>query len=136
MKLKRCKFVVISIYRITIHPLAKYPGPLLQRISDWPLVVHCYKGDRHLWEYRNHVKYGKHFPDHYDENFYGSTKTITDKARSFAMVQTAFRSAHPAHSKPSTAQKPTSKKEPGIRLSTSQPALPACKWRSTSTSML
>lgn len=51
-------FVAVLTYRITIHPLAKYPGPLLQKISDWPLVVHCYKGDRHLWEYRNHVKYG------------------------------------------------------------------------------
>lgn len=51
-------FVILTIYRLTLHPLAKYPGPFLARISDWPLVVHCYRGDRHLWEYKNHHKYG------------------------------------------------------------------------------
>ena len=52
------QFVTVFVYRITFHPLAKYPGPLLQRITDWPLVIHCYRGDRHLWEYKNHQKYG------------------------------------------------------------------------------
>ncbi|CZR70108.1 related to cytochrome P450 67 [Phialocephala subalpina] len=51
-------FVILFIYRLTLHPLAKYPGPFLARISDWPLVVHCYRGDRHLWEYSNHQKFG------------------------------------------------------------------------------
>lgn len=50
--------VLISIYRVTFHPLAKYPGPFLDKISDWPLVFHCYNGNRHLVEYRNHQKYG------------------------------------------------------------------------------
>ncbi|TVY84611.1 Cytochrome P450 monooxygenase apf7 [Lachnellula suecica] len=53
-------FITVFTYRLTLHPLAKYPGPFLAKISDWPLVIHCYKGDRHLWEYRNHQKYG-HF---------------------------------------------------------------------------
>jgi hypothetical protein len=54
------KIVLISIYRLTLHPLAKYPGPFLDRISDWPLVFHCYNGNRHLVEYRNHQKYGRY----------------------------------------------------------------------------
>ncbi|KAG4432888.1 hypothetical protein IFR05_011634 [Cadophora sp. M221] len=51
-------FAVAFTYRLTFHPLAKYPGPFFARISDWPLIIHCYRGDRHLWEYKNHQKYG------------------------------------------------------------------------------
>ncbi|KAH9223887.1 benzoate 4-monooxygenase cytochrome P450 [Leptodontidium sp. 2 PMI_412] len=51
-------FTIAFTYRLTFHPLAKYPGPFFARISDWPLIVHCYRGDRHLWEYKNHQKYG------------------------------------------------------------------------------
>ncbi|TVY20841.1 Cytochrome P450 monooxygenase apf7 [Lachnellula arida] len=51
-------FIVVFTYRLTVHPLAKYPGPFFARITDWPLVAHCIKGDRHLWEYKNHQKYG------------------------------------------------------------------------------
>jgi cytochrome P450 len=52
------QFLVISVYRLTLHPLAKYPGPFLNKISDWPLVHSCYRGNRHIWEYFNHAKYG------------------------------------------------------------------------------
>ncbi|EON68271.1 hypothetical protein W97_07529 [Coniosporium apollinis CBS 100218] len=52
-------YVINAVYRVTLHPLAKYPGPFLQRISDWPLVFHCYGGNRHIIEYQNHQKYGK-----------------------------------------------------------------------------
>ncbi|TVY40756.1 Cytochrome P450 monooxygenase [Lachnellula occidentalis] len=52
-------FIVAFTYRLTLHPLAKYPGPFFARITDWPLVAHCIKGDRHLWEYKNHQKYGQ-----------------------------------------------------------------------------
>ncbi|KAH7360369.1 benzoate 4-monooxygenase cytochrome P450 [Rhexocercosporidium sp. MPI-PUGE-AT-0058] len=51
-------FFIVFSYRLTLHPLAKFPGPFFARISDWPLVIHCYRGDRHLWEYKNHQKYG------------------------------------------------------------------------------
>ncbi|KAH6677108.1 benzoate 4-monooxygenase cytochrome P450 [Halenospora varia] len=51
-------FVSKFAYRLTLHPLAKYPGPFFARISDWPLVFHCYAGDRHIWEFKNHEKYG------------------------------------------------------------------------------
>ncbi|KAI1826293.1 cytochrome P450-like protein [Xylaria intraflava] len=40
-------FAVI-VYRLTWHPLARYPGPLLGRITDWYIVIHSFLGDRHI----------------------------------------------------------------------------------------
>jgi cytochrome P450 len=44
---------------LTLHPLAKYPGPLLGRISGFYSVYQAWKGERHLDFYRLHQKYGK-----------------------------------------------------------------------------
>lgn len=52
------QFLLITAYRLTLHPLAKYPGPLAYKISGWPLVYQCYKGNRHLNNLRDHEKYG------------------------------------------------------------------------------
>jgi len=52
------KFVFLAVYRITIHPLAKYPGPLLASLTDWYSIYHCLGGDRHLLFYDLHQKYG------------------------------------------------------------------------------
>ncbi|KAL8746409.1 MAG: hypothetical protein Q9190_001583 [Brigantiaea leucoxantha] len=43
---------------LTLHPLAKYPGPLIAKITDWYSVYHAWKGDRHLEFWRCHEKYG------------------------------------------------------------------------------
>ncbi len=45
-------------YRLTLHPLASYPGPLLAKITDWYNVYHAWKGDRHLELWRVHQEYG------------------------------------------------------------------------------
>jgi cytochrome P450 len=50
---------VVAIYRLTIHPLAKYPGPLLGCVTDWYSVYHAWKGTRHLDFYRLHKRYGE-----------------------------------------------------------------------------
>jgi hypothetical protein len=50
--------VGVVIYRLTLHPLAKYPGPFLAKITDVYLAYHAWKGDRHLEFYRCHEKYG------------------------------------------------------------------------------
>ncbi|PVH92930.1 hypothetical protein DM02DRAFT_500110, partial [Periconia macrospinosa] len=47
-----------SLYRVFLHPLSKYPGPLIGKITDWYSVYHCVKGDRHLDFYLLHQKYG------------------------------------------------------------------------------
>ncbi|KAG9235188.1 cytochrome P450 [Amylocarpus encephaloides] len=52
---------VLSTYRVFFHPLAKYPGPLLAKLTDWYSVYHAYIGDRHLEFYRCHETYGPIF---------------------------------------------------------------------------
>lgn len=46
------------VYRVFFHPLAKYPGPWLAKVSDLYNVYHCFIGDRHLEFYRIHQRYG------------------------------------------------------------------------------
>jgi len=53
------KVSLISIYRLTIHPLAKYPGPLLSKLSDWSIVIQAASGNRHLESWKEHEKYGE-----------------------------------------------------------------------------
>ena len=52
------QLILIAIYRLTFHPLARYPGPFLAKITDWHQVYHAWKGDRHLEFWRTHEKYG------------------------------------------------------------------------------
>lgn len=42
------------------HALRKIPGPFLARITPWVQLYHGLKGDRHLWLYAQHQKYGSH----------------------------------------------------------------------------
>ena len=46
------------MYRLQFHPLAKYPGPLLGRITDWYSVYRAWTGKRHVDFYNLHQKYG------------------------------------------------------------------------------
>lgn len=56
-------FYVIGmvVYRLVFHPLAKYPGPLLGRITDWYSVIRSAAGDRHIHFLELHKKHGKSF---------------------------------------------------------------------------
>lgn len=53
-------FQVLSVifYRLTLHPLARYPGPPLARITDIYLTYYAYRGSRHLAFHRAHEQYG------------------------------------------------------------------------------
>lgn len=51
-------FIAVAIYRITLHPLAKYPGPLLWRISPIPSIISLLRG-RISFDYKVfHDQYG------------------------------------------------------------------------------
>ncbi|WPH01613.1 Hypothetical protein R9X50_00446100 [Acrodontium crateriforme] len=52
-------FAGLVVYRVFFHPLAKYPGPLLAKITDLYSTYHAWKGDRHLEFWRTHEKYGE-----------------------------------------------------------------------------
>lgn len=46
------------VYRIFFHPLSKYPGPVLGKLTALHTTYHAYKGDRYLHLYQLHKKYG------------------------------------------------------------------------------
>ena len=48
----------IVVYRVFFHPLARYPGPLLAKLTDLHQTYHAYTGDRHLEFWRLHARYG------------------------------------------------------------------------------
>lgn len=49
----------LVVYRLFFHPLARIPGPLIQRISGVPRIWQCYIGNRYLREAEAHEKYGR-----------------------------------------------------------------------------
>ncbi|KAL7270836.1 hypothetical protein RUND412_006446 [Rhizina undulata] len=49
----------LSIYRIFFHPLAKYPGPFLAKLTGLHGLYYAWKGDRHIANYQAHLKYGE-----------------------------------------------------------------------------
>lgn len=58
-----CAFPIASlfafvIYQLYFHPLARYPGPLLGRITRLYDLYHAYKGDKHVHLFQLHQKYG------------------------------------------------------------------------------
>ncbi|EGD99847.1 cytochrome P450 monooxygenase [Trichophyton tonsurans CBS 112818] len=49
---------LVAVYRLTLHPLAKYPGPFWNKLSDWPFFFEVVSGDHHLECLRQHEIYG------------------------------------------------------------------------------
>ncbi|KIY02162.1 uncharacterized protein Z520_02300 [Fonsecaea multimorphosa CBS 102226] len=48
----------LVIYRLFFHALSKYPGPFLAKITGLHPAYHALIGDRHLYVYKQHQKYG------------------------------------------------------------------------------
>lgn len=45
-------------YRIWFHPLSKYPGPVLAKVSNIYSAYYAWTGDIHIDMWRCHEKYG------------------------------------------------------------------------------
>ena len=58
LKLTSPQVVLLAIYQLTLHPLAKYPEPLLAKLTSFYPVYHGYIGDIHLDIERLHRKHG------------------------------------------------------------------------------
>ena len=56
-----CYLVGLSVYYYFFHPYAKYPGPLLAKISPVYSLWYAYIGDLHIDVLRCHEKYGKYY---------------------------------------------------------------------------
>ncbi|KAL3455771.1 cytochrome P450 [Aspergillus heterothallicus] len=50
--------ITIAVYRLYFHHLAKYPGPLLAKLTSGYAVYHAYLGDLHTDIWACHEKYG------------------------------------------------------------------------------
>ena len=50
--------VGLCIYRLFFHPLARYPGPWLAKVSNLYAAYHAWLGDVHIDMWRCHQKYG------------------------------------------------------------------------------
>ncbi|KAL6852994.1 hypothetical protein ACO1O0_007543 [Amphichorda felina] len=48
----------LAVYRIFFHPLARYPGPLIAKLTNAHQLYHAWRGDRHLEFWRMHQRYG------------------------------------------------------------------------------
>ena len=67
------------MYRLNFHPLAKYPGPLLGRITSLHSLYLAWSGERHLAFERYHQRYGtivRFGPKHLSFNSAEALQTI------------------------------------------------------------
>ncbi|OJK01152.1 hypothetical protein ASPACDRAFT_26403, partial [Aspergillus aculeatus ATCC 16872] len=68
----------LVIYRLVFHPLARYPGPLLGRITNLYAAYHAWKGDIHEDIWRCHQQYGNHIRYAPDRLAFDTAKAVSD----------------------------------------------------------
>jgi hypothetical protein len=52
------QLIILWAYRLTLHPLAKYPGPWLAKVSDLYGAYHNARGQLHVQTEIGHRRYG------------------------------------------------------------------------------
>ncbi|KAI0528345.1 cytochrome P450 [Xylaria digitata] len=51
-------FLVVCIYRLYFHPLSRYPGPLIAKLSDFYGAYYASKTTLHVRTFQDHEKFG------------------------------------------------------------------------------
>ncbi|KAH6704365.1 putative cytochrome P450 [Leptodontidium sp. MPI-SDFR-AT-0119] len=70
---------IACVYHLFFHPLSKYPGPLLAKVTDLYSVYHNYIGDIHIDALRCHEQYGTFVR-------YGPNKLINNSATGYSDI--------------------------------------------------
>jgi hypothetical protein len=72
--------LVAPVYRRTLHPLSKFPGPLFASLTDLYAGYFVFRQDMHRQVLRNHEKYGpvvRHGPNRLVFNTISALKGIS-----------------------------------------------------------
>lgn len=80
--------MIIGIYRLFYHELARFPGPFLAKLSTIPNWRHACAGDRHLWLLQLHERYGpivRYTPNSLSFNTASAVETIYGNAKANVM---------------------------------------------------
>ncbi|KAF2204214.1 cytochrome P450 [Delitschia confertaspora ATCC 74209] len=91
--------LLLATYRLTLHPLSPYPGPLLACLTDAYLAYYAYKGNRHLAIHRMHALYGEYVrigPNTVSINNAEALKTIYGHRGNSKVKKADFYKAFPA----------------------------------------
>lgn len=81
--------VSYSVYLLSFHPYAKYPGPLLARLTPLHSLWHAHIGDLHLDVSYCHKVYGEHSSPQTDASW---LLTFTRRCRTIRTKQTPDKS--------------------------------------------
>ncbi|ETN41091.1 uncharacterized protein HMPREF1541_03026 [Cyphellophora europaea CBS 101466] len=76
----------IIVHRIHFHPLSKYPGPFLAKVTDLYAAYHAWIGDIHVDMWRQHERYGpyvRYAPDKLNVNNTAALKDIYSGSKNF-----------------------------------------------------
>ncbi|PVH93502.1 cytochrome P450 [Periconia macrospinosa] len=72
----RC--IVVWSYRATLHPLRKFPGPVLASLTEWYGAYHAFCLRVHLTAYDNHQRYGNVVRSAPNKLIFNTAQAVTD----------------------------------------------------------
>ncbi|KAK4941294.1 hypothetical protein LTR10_018704 [Elasticomyces elasticus] len=72
------RFLWVGIYRIFFHPLARYPGPIVTKLSNIPMTIWNAQSQSTYARYKMHQKYGRIVRTGPNELCFSDTPSIKD----------------------------------------------------------
>ena len=87
-------YLLICVYRLTFHPLAKFPGPWHRAVSHWPQALSHIRGNAHVDVQQLHERYGDVVRVAPDALAFSSAKAVHDiYDRKANVIKTGFTDA-------------------------------------------